>query len=241
MYEPSDFCDLERLRLLLADQLSEAMQEEVSEHLSNCETCRRALDAIAGDPSWWSEVQSRFRADAQRPDSSGSLAKPAVPDDDALSADHVVDYLEPCDQPGTLGRLGEYEILEVIGRAGLGVVLKGYHRGRGRYVAIKVLARHLGTSGAARRRFVRDARALAVVISPKLMPIPTAYTTTQLPYVVMAFSASEPPQERIDRHGSTEVKETVRIGNSIRAGCPAPPRPDSPRPNTGERPAGERS
>ena len=41
-----------------------------------------------------------------------------------------------------LGRLGAYEIVEVIGRGGMGVVLKGFEAELDRYVAIKIFAPH---------------------------------------------------------------------------------------------------
>ena len=60
--------------------------------------------------------------------------------------------LEPSDNPAMMGRLGDYEILELIGRGGMGVVLKGYQRDLNRYVAVKVMAPHYASSGAARKR-----------------------------------------------------------------------------------------
>src|SRR5437870_5757034 len=36
------------------------------------------------------------------------------------------DYLQASTRPGSLGRLGHYEILDVIGRGGMSLVLKGF-------------------------------------------------------------------------------------------------------------------
>ena len=36
----------------------------------------------------------------------------------------ALDFLAPSDKPGSLGRLGHYEVQEVIGRGGMGIVLR---------------------------------------------------------------------------------------------------------------------
>src|SRR5215471_9812816 len=72
-------------------------------------------------------------------------------------------FLAPPSEPGALGRLDHYEVLEVVGRGGTGVVLRARDTKLERIVAVKVLAAPLAASGTARRRFVREARAAAAV------------------------------------------------------------------------------
>src|SRR5262245_3757613 len=75
----------------------------------------------------------------------------------------ALDFLTPSDKPGALGRLGHYEALEVIGRGGMGIVLRAFDEKLHRVVAIKVMAAPLATSATARRRFSREAQAAAAV------------------------------------------------------------------------------
>ena len=215
MNVPEKTCDAERLRLLLADQLPESLQVEVAEHVAQCAECRAKLESFAGDVGWWSEVETCLRTNAEHVgESSGasSSLNESRTSDESFAADFVVDFLEPCDQPNALGRLGEYEILEVIGRGGMGIVLKGFQRELGRYVAVKVMAPHLAASGAARQRFVREARAAAAIVHPHVMPIHAVCTSARLPYLVMPCVACESLQQRIDRQGPLDVIEILRIG-----------------------------
>ncbi len=59
-------------------------------------------------------------------------------------------FLAPSQREDSLGRLGHYEALEVIGRGGMGVVLRAFDEKLHRVVAIKALAPQLATTGAAR-------------------------------------------------------------------------------------------
>ena len=58
-------------------------------------------------------------------------------DPESVEVDAVLAALGPTDDPRMLGRLGGYEIVGVIGRGGMGVVLKGFDTALNRYVAIK--------------------------------------------------------------------------------------------------------
>lgn len=223
MTNRSNTCDADRLKQLLADQLPEPLQAEVAEHVAECSECRQYLDSLAGDPSWWSEVECCFRANPQPEPLDERVAQSTelAGLDRSFAADFAVGFLEPSEQPNALGRLGEFEILEVIGRGGMGIVLKGFHRELGRYVAVKVMAPHLAASGTARQRFIREARAAAAIVHPNVMPIHAVCTVARLPYLVMPFIACESLQQRIDRQGPLELKEVLRIGIQVSAGLAA--------------------
>src|SRR5262245_26702528 len=74
-----------------------------------------------------------------------------------------LDFLAAPSRPGSLGRLGHYEVLEVVGQGGMGIVLRAFDDKLHRVVAIKALAPALAASVPARQRFVREARAVAAV------------------------------------------------------------------------------
>jgi eukaryotic-like serine/threonine-protein kinase len=123
--------------------------------------------------------------------------------------------------PGSLGRLGAYEVTAVLGRGGFGVVLKALDPSLGRVVAIKVLAPQLATSAAARGRFAREARAAAAVVHDHVVAIHAVDSWNGLPYLVMPFVAGRSLQERVDRDGPMDVKEVLRIGVQTAQGLAA--------------------
>ncbi len=59
---------------------------------------------------------------------SASSISPHSAIDSESAADFAVECLEPSTSPESIGRLGDTEILEVIGQGGFGVVLKGSSR-----------------------------------------------------------------------------------------------------------------
>jgi hypothetical protein len=129
-------------------------------------------------------------------------------------------FLAPSGRPGTLGRLGHYEVLEVVGRGGMGIVLRAFDDKLHRIVAIKVLAPQLATSAAARQRFVREARAAAAVTHDHVIDI-HAVEEGRVPYLVMQFIDGLTLQEKLDRTGPLPVKEVLRIGLQTAAGLAA--------------------
>ena len=112
-------------------------------------------------------------------------------------------FLSPSDDPTKLGRLGPYEIVKVIGRGGMGIVLKGFDSVLNRHVAIKVLAPQWMHSTAARCRFAREARAAAAVVHEHVIAIYAVDSANEMPYLVMPFIDGISLQERIDRASAT--------------------------------------
>lgn len=67
--------------------------------------------------------------------------------------------------------LGKYDVLEEIGRGGMAVVYRGYDRELEREVAIKILHPHLSSQPESKRRFHREARAVARLRFPNILEI----------------------------------------------------------------------
>jgi serine/threonine protein kinase len=67
--------------------------------------------------------------------------------------------------------LPAYDIGDELGQGGMGVVISGQHRGLGRRVAIKQLPAAFAADPAVRRRFTEEARVLASLDHPHVVPV----------------------------------------------------------------------
>lgn len=88
----------------------------------------------------------------------------------------------PPHAPGSL-LFGRYELLYMLGRGGMGVVYAALDRKLEREVAIKLLHAHERPD--ARSRFVREARVMAKLSHPNVIPIYDAGEVDQQAYIVM--------------------------------------------------------
>ncbi len=154
------------------------------------------------------------------------LQQPAV----AVEPAPIGQYLAACESPGTLGRLGLYEILEEIGRGGMGVVFRAYDPKLQRIVAVKALAPELARLPSARQRFLREARAAAAVSHPHVVTIFAVEGTeeaslgterTTLPFLVMECIVGQTLHDKIKRVGALKVEEIIRISRQIAEGLTA--------------------
>ena len=84
-------------------------------------------------------------------------------------------------------KLGSYELLEEIGRGGMAVVYRAYQANVDRDVAIKVISKDLGRDKEAVERFQREARLIARLEHPHILPIYDFDGGHKPPYIVMRY------------------------------------------------------
>jgi len=230
---PSD----DTLQYLIDGRLLAEEQAALATHLEHCENCRRKLDSLA-------------RGDMAIPSSDCSMFEPPEPSDALaeamrrLKADQMdetatvagikiniggaaLSFLAPSANPRHLGRLAGYEVLEVIGRGGMGIVLKARDPKLERLVAVKVLNPELATSGAARARFLREARSAAAVTHEHVVTIHAVDDAGELPFLVMEYIVGVSLEDSIRRSGHLRLEEILRIGMQAALGLAArqPARP----------------
>jgi serine/threonine protein kinase/Leucine-rich repeat (LRR) protein len=150
----------------------------------------------------------------------GVAAAQTTGGENGASEDEPLTFLAPPTRPDALGRIGHYEVLQVLGRGGFGIVFRAFDEVLQRVVALKVMAPQLAATSPARRRFLREARSSAQVRHENVVQV---YEVAEqpLPYLAMEFIPGETLQQRLDRVGPLDVLEVLRIGRQIAEGLAA--------------------
>jgi len=206
------------------DPVSESMITTVATltiHLEKCVSCRQTLTFLAGEPQWWNEAESfltRSESEGETRVSQRVCALTGYQDSkqlDQLSEQELLQLkqmLSPPSHPELLGRISRYELEQLVGRGGMGWVFRAYDTELNRTVAVKILAMHLIAIGTARERFVREARAVASLSHPHIVPMYDIVTDGEVPALVMQFIAGETLQRRISQRGPMPLEDVLQIG-----------------------------
>ena len=111
-------------------------------------------------------------------------------------------------------RLGNYEILESIGRGGMGEVYKAKDTRLDRTVAVKVLPEHLANDPARRERFEREARTISQLNHPNICMLHDVGEQDGVAFLVMEYIEGDTLAERLER-GALPLAEALAYGVQI--------------------------
>lgn len=204
--------DQETLDRLLHDQLGDD-ERHVADHVETCEVCQQQIDTLSRQGLSWDEVGDLLGTPLT-PRRNSADSRPEI----CASA---ISFLDPTEHPESLGRFARFEIMEILGRGGMGIVMRGYDTSLNRHSAVKVLAPELASSAAARKRFSREAKSAAAVVHPHVVPIQTVDQYNDLPYLVMPVVEGQSLDTRICDAGPLSPIEAVRIAAQVAEGLAA--------------------
>ena len=83
--------------------------------------------------------------------------------------------------------VGQYQIVEKIGAGGMAAIFKAYQPSIDRYVAIKILPDQLAEDENFVKRFAHEAKAIAALEHPHILPVHDFGTEGKLNYMVMRY------------------------------------------------------
>ena len=207
----------------------EAMSEPnsmLASHLESCSDCQATLSFVAGQETWWDEAQQFLSCEvdpiAARISSrvcpltcSEQMASDGADVLLAHELQQLQSLLEAPSHPELLGRIGRYELEQLVGRGGMGLVFRAHDTELHRVVAIKTLALHLIPMGAARERFVRESRACAALSHPHIVPMYDVVHDGPVPALVMQYIAGPTLHAWIQERGSMAWQDALKIGSQL--------------------------
>jgi serine/threonine protein kinase/Tol biopolymer transport system component/ABC-type branched-subunit amino acid transport system substrate-binding protein len=109
--------------------------------------------------------------------------------------------------------LGAYRIIEQIGRGGMATVYKAYEPALDRYVAIKVLPQYFAHDPDFVARFEREAKAVAKLNHPNILPVYSVGQEAGLSYIAMRYVEAGTLKEMLDQ--PLDLKTTADILGQI--------------------------
>ena len=182
-------------------------------------------------PERWEEVRRLFERALELPAAereafvrreAGADAELASEVLRMLAAEESPGFIEPPeieepDQRTDLPRdLGDFKLLEEIGRGGMGVVYRARQRSLGRIVAVKVLPLSITTSQRQVDRFQREARAAARLDHPNVVNVLTVGAENGTRYFAMEYVKGRNLAEELKR-----LREEKGVEDETKAHLPS--------------------
>jgi eukaryotic-like serine/threonine-protein kinase len=112
--------------------------------------------------------------------------------------------------------VGNYRLLDVIGRGGMGTVYRGEHIYIGRPVAVKILHAQFARYQEAVNRFLREARAASSINHPNIVDVTDfGPTPDHGVYFVMEYIEGESLEDLIAREAPIALHRAINIINQL--------------------------
>jgi serine/threonine protein kinase len=109
-------------------------------------------------------------------------------------------------------RMGDYDLLETIGKGSMGAVYKGRHRTTGDLVAIKTASAAVVDHPVLRQRFEREFRAAIALDHPHIVRALDCGQEGAVPFLVMEYVDGETLGRRLAAGKRLSEAEAVRLG-----------------------------
>lgn len=211
-------------------KLSSDKSQSFRAHSASCERCQSVLKQLSSDRAHaaiapndtakqFTELTNTKLFERGEPRDNDKEGTPAPFTIEEFEFDHTL--LSPTTQPDSLGRLGKYEVHQILGSGAFGVVLKAFDEQLRRAVAIKILNRQFSSSATARRRFIREARAAAAVSHTNVVAIHAVEEQAGIPFLVMELVTGPSLRDRIAEINKLPPIEVIRLGAQIASGLAA--------------------
>jgi serine/threonine-protein kinase len=105
---------------------------------------------------------------------------------------------------------GSFKLISMLGRGGMATVYRGYQESIDRTVAVKVLPAEFLHDPNFSQRFLAEAKMLAKLTHPAILPLYDFGYANNVPYIVMPIMTNGTLTDRLKK-GSLSISDAVRI------------------------------
>ncbi len=210
--------DQAQLQSFLNETLTELDVSAVAAHVDRCDVCQAALDTLStggvlpDDGSSDGSMNAALDSDEQNAVLALIDELRELPDDTQVSAELASETSPVTDSSIELpSRLGNYELLKVVGEGATGRLYRALDLQLDRIVAVKTLKSELAAISSARARFEREARACAALTHDHIISVYQVDPgeDDKPPYLVMEFIAGGSLQDRIRGDRASTIRQFV--------------------------------
>jgi len=183
--------------------------EEVFHRAADLAPTQRAeflATACTGDDDLRREVESLLAND----DSQDNLVEGAV----SRAVDHLPDEQAAAGDDLVGKHIGPYQVTELIGKGGMGMVFKARDTQLNRSVAIKALPSDRLTDPERKRRFLQEAKATSALNHPNIVTVHGITQEHGIDFIVMEYVSGKTLDQLIPNKGLS-LKQAVKYGLAI--------------------------
>jgi serine/threonine protein kinase/Leucine-rich repeat (LRR) protein len=208
---------------LIHGKLPPSEVERLSQHLAACSSCAAEVQTLLEEDTLLSAIRGGPGVAATPESIPADLTRRllALPAQLLASTAEASALLAPPQAADEIGRLAHYRILKVLGEGGMGIVFLAEDTLLSRAVALKTLKPVLAADPRHRQRFLREARAQALVEHDHIVPIYSVGEDRGLPWLAMPFLKGQSLAELLKRVGVLTPAQTVRLGAQVAKGLAA--------------------
>ncbi|UCG33804.1 MAG: serine/threonine protein kinase, partial [Phycisphaerales bacterium] len=123
--------------------------------------------------------------------------------------------------PCYAAEFGPYKIVGVLGRGGMGIVLKAYEESLNRTVALKILRPELAQDETALKRFTREAKAAAALRNPNIVTVHAVGQERGTRFLVMEYVDGPSLADVVREQGPLEAETSRRLFGGLLRGLSA--------------------
>jgi hypothetical protein len=199
-----------------------------ADHLEQCEACGATVERLLSADPLLEAMRGLKTVPGVAGTDAPALRQPLLstagsePDNtQGLPSAQRYGFLPAPQGAGELGRLGQYRVLKVLGRGGMGVVFQAEDVRLKRMVALKVIRPEVADKPGVRERFLREAQAAAALEHQNIVPVYQVDEADGVPFLAMPWLKGMSLEERLRQTGPFTAAQVVRLGQQVARGLAA--------------------